>query len=114
MNIDLVGKSTCIKCIFTRLLPGLEAFSYKERFDRLGLFSLECEGLRRNLIEVYKITQGVDSQEIFPKVGLSNTRGKFYGDKFVFLLGVAGVWNTLPAWVMVKADVSETELIILV
>ena len=27
---------------FTRMLLGLDGLSYKERLDRLGLFSLEC------------------------------------------------------------------------
>jgi len=52
--------------------------SYKERLDRLGLFSLERRRLRGDLIEVYKIMRGVDkvdSQHLFPKVGESKTRG---------------------------------------
>ena len=39
---------------FTRMLPGLDGLSYKERLDRLGLFSLECRRLRGDLIEIYK------------------------------------------------------------
>ena len=37
---------------FTRMLPGI---SYEERLNKLGLFSLERQRLRGNLIEVYKI-----------------------------------------------------------
>ena len=45
---------------FTRMLPGLDGLSYKERLDRLGLFSLERRRLRGDLIEVYKIMRGTD------------------------------------------------------
>ena len=101
---------------FTRMLPGLEGMSYKERLDKLGLFSLERRRLRGDLIEVYKIMRDidrVDSQNLFPRVEMSNTRGhvlkvrggKFKGDvrgKF-FTQRVVGVWNVLPG-VVVEAD----------
>eukprot|EP00061_Rhincodon_typus_P013426 g39796.t1 len=41
---------------FTRMLPGL---SNRERLDKLGLFSLERQRLRDDLIEVYKIMRGM-------------------------------------------------------
>jgi len=56
--------------------------------DRLGLFSLERQRLRGDLIKVYKIMRGidkVDSQHIFPKVGESKTRGhrfKVRGERY--------------------------------
>ena len=58
---------------FTRMLPGLDGLSYKERLDRLGHFSLVCRRLRGDLIEVYKIMRGIDqrdSQDLFPKIKL--------------------------------------------
>ena len=63
---------------FTRMLPGLEGISYEERLEKLGLFSLVRRRLRGKLIEVYKIMRGmdrVDSQELFPRVEESITRG---------------------------------------
>ena len=63
---------------FTRILLGFDGLSYRERLDRLGLFSLERRRLRGDLIEVYKIMRGtdqLDSQYRFPKVGESKTRG---------------------------------------
>ena len=60
------------------MLPGLDGLSYKERLDRLGLFSLERRRLGSDLIEVYKIMRGIDqqdSQHLFPKIGESKTRG---------------------------------------
>lgn len=37
------------------MCPGMACFSYKERLERLGLFSLKGKSLRGNMIEVYKI-----------------------------------------------------------
>eukprot|EP00061_Rhincodon_typus_P005649 g25423.t1 len=45
---------------FTSMLLGLEGLSYRERLNRLGLFSLEHWRLRGNRIEVYKIMRGMD------------------------------------------------------
>eukprot|EP00061_Rhincodon_typus_P009495 g33052.t1 len=45
---------------FTRMLPGLESMSYREKLDRLGLFSLDSKRLRGDLIEVYKIMRSID------------------------------------------------------
>eukprot|EP00061_Rhincodon_typus_P007934 g30101.t1 len=47
------------------MMPGLEILSYKERQDRLGLFSLECRRMRSHLIEVYKIMRGIDKKVLW-------------------------------------------------
>lgn len=63
------------------MLPGLMDYSYRERLDRLGLFSLERQWLRGDLIEVYKIMGGVDrieNQNLFPRVEMSNKSGHSY------------------------------------
>ena len=91
------------------MLPGLDGLSYKERLDRLGLFSLERRRLRGDLIEVYKIMRGTDQLErqyLFPKVGESKTRGhrfKVRGERYkraqrgnLFTHRVVSVWNELP------------------
>jgi len=87
----------------------LDGLSYKERLNRLGLFSLERRRFRGDLIEVYKMMRGidkVDSQHPFPKVGKSKTRGhrfKVRGKRYkrvqrgnVFTQRVVSVWNELP------------------
>jgi len=64
--------------MFTRMIPGLQGLGYKERLDKLGLYSLKFRRLRGDLIEVYKILKGnnrVDKGELFPLVGDSRTRG---------------------------------------
>eukprot|EP00061_Rhincodon_typus_P007449 g29158.t1 len=45
---------------FTRMLPGFEDMSYKERLEKLELFSLEWQKLRGDMIEVYKIMKCID------------------------------------------------------
>ena len=55
---------------FTRMPPGLDCLSYKERLDGLELVSLERRRLKADLIEVCKIMRGtdqLDSQYLFPK-----------------------------------------------
>jgi len=44
----------------TRMLPGMEHFSYEETLRKLGLLSLEQRRLRGDLIEVYQIMRGKD------------------------------------------------------
>ena len=98
---------------FTRMLPGLDDLSYKERLDRLGLFSLEHRRLSGDLIEVDKIMKAIDqldSQYLFPKVGVSKTRGhrfKVRGERYksvqrgnLFTQRVVSVWNKLPELVV--------------
>ena len=54
---------------FTRMLSVMKHFSYKARFDRLGLFSLEQRRLRGDLIGVFKIMRDmdrVDRKQLFP------------------------------------------------
>lgn len=70
-----------IQKIFTRTLLGTEGFSYKEKLDKLGMFSLEPRILRGDGIEVYKITRNMDRWivpmcrgEIFKR----DLRGKFF------------------------------------
>ena len=87
--------------------------SYKERLDRLGLFSLERRRLRGDLMEVYKIMRGtdqLDSQYLFPKVGESKTREhrfKVRGERYkrvqkgnFFTQRVVSVWNKLSELVV--------------
>ena len=43
-----------------KMMTGLEHLRYGERLQCLGLFSLEKRCLRGNMIEMYKIMQGMD------------------------------------------------------
>lgn len=58
--------------MFTRMLSVLASISYKERWDELRLFYLECWMLRGDLIEKLKTTWGIDgldSQNHFLQCG---------------------------------------------
>jgi len=95
------------------MLPGVEHLSYKERLDRLGLFSLEQRRLRGDMVEVYKIMRGMDwvnRKQLFPLVEGSITRGKrvrVRGRRFRrnlrqthFTQRVVGIWNALSGKVV--------------
>lgn len=50
---------------FSRMLPGMEDLNYKERLDRLGVFSLEQRILRGDLKDSYNI---MDSHSHFLRI----------------------------------------------
>ena len=98
----------------TRMLPGFKQLSYRERLNKLGLYSLERRRLRGDLIEVFKMMKGIDRVDVdklFPlRVGKIQTRGhdmRIKGQKFrgnmrgnFFTQRVVAVWNDLPAEVV--------------
>eukprot|EP00061_Rhincodon_typus_P019082 g48535.t1 len=57
----------------TRMLLGMDSLGYKERLDRVDLFSLEYRRLRGNLVvEVYKVMRGIDrvtSRKVWSDMG---------------------------------------------
>ena len=64
-----INKVERVQRRFTRILPGLEKLSYRERLNRLVLYSLERRRMRRYLMEVYKIlmdTDRVNASRLFP------------------------------------------------
>uniref|UniRef100_K7GG65 Reverse transcriptase domain-containing protein n=1 Tax=Pelodiscus sinensis TaxID=13735 RepID=K7GG65_PELSI len=93
----------------TKMIRGLERVPYKKRLKRLGLFSLEKRRLRGDMIEVYKIMNGVeraDKEKLFISSLYRRTRGhqmKLMGSrfktnkrKFFFTQRVVNLWNSLP------------------
>eukprot|EP00061_Rhincodon_typus_P005530 g25155.t1 len=66
---------------FTRMLPGMEGLSYKERLDGLVPFSLEHRRMMGDFIEVYKIMRSMDkvnSKGLFPQTEEFKTTGHIF------------------------------------
>jgi len=62
----------------------MKSLTYNERLRTLGLYSLEFRKLRGDLIETYKILNGldrVDAGKLFPLVGEARTRGHSLRDE---------------------------------
>ena len=48
----------------TKMIPSLRKLEYKERWKRLGMFSLRRRGLRGDMIEAFKMIQGIDKANL--------------------------------------------------
>ena len=86
----------------TRLMHGLENLTYQDRLEKTGLYSLECRRQRGDLIETFKILNGLEevqpgkfftlshytvtrggSQKLFKSRFNTNIRGKFFSHRAV-------------------------------
>ena len=95
-----------------RMIPELNGLSYEEKLQHLNLFSLSKRRLRGDMIETFKIFQGIDniSSDIFFNLNKSNTRGhayKLYKGPFkrqcrqhFYSQRVIDPWNKLPSEVV--------------
>jgi len=98
----------------TRLVPQLRKFSYEERLQKLGLTTLEQRRQRGDMIEVFKLLEGVenvDYNQFFTSATtsyalrghdrkLTKTRSRLDIRKFFFSQRVVNTWNNLPASVV--------------
>ena len=56
----------------TRMIPSLRKLSYEERLKKLNLFSLKKRRLRGDMIEVYKMINGIDKVHLDKLFEFSN------------------------------------------
>uniref|UniRef100_A0A803K1Z4 Reverse transcriptase domain-containing protein n=1 Tax=Xenopus tropicalis TaxID=8364 RepID=A0A803K1Z4_XENTR len=93
----------------TKLVKGMESFSYEERLAKLGLFTLEKRRLRGDMITMYKYIKGSYnnlSNVLFTSRSFQRTRGhplrleegRFHLNirKGFFTVRAVRFWNSLP------------------
>ena len=108
----LVGQKRTIEKVqrrATKLLPGLQDMSYRDRLLSLGLPTLEYRRLRADLIQTYKLISGLESvpySKFFDldtsgttrghplKIRLQRTNTASYGS--VYRHRIVQHWNKLP------------------
>ena len=92
----------------TKLVPECKDLKYEERLKLLKLYSLKGRRIRGDLIQVYKIFQGIDDidSKILPMATYNSTRNQGFKlrtryckrdiRKYTFSNRVAETWNSLP------------------
>ena len=96
----------------TKMIPEIRGLSYQERLKKLNMNSLEVRRTKLDLIQTYKILNGVDNVDYtnYFSLNLNNTRNNGYklhavsydtqrmGDFFTYR--IVNMWNELPAKVV--------------
>ena len=105
-HIRLIGG---VQRRFTRMIPELKSLTYEARFKRLNLTTLEIRRIRGDLIEVYRILNGLEKinpDSLFTRSRYTNIRchtmklekKQVHLDirKYFFTQRVIDYWNALP------------------
>ena len=103
----------------TKLIRPCKALSYKDRLLFLQLPTLKYRRFRGDMIEVYKIVNGLYDAKVVPPLERnldSRTRGnsfklkvercKYDVRKFSFCNRVVNVWNSLPIYVVTSGSLN--------
>ena len=103
----------------TKIIPHLKQLSYKERLKRLDLFSLTYRRKRGDLIQMFRLIQGLDNIDINDIVTFdtnSTTRGHKYklkkrqvhkdSRKYYFSERIFDAWNKLPEGIVTSDNLS--------
>ena len=92
----------------TRMIHGLNRLEYKDRLQELNMFSVKRRYVRGDMIEVYKMFEGLDDLDVndfFEVVGEGRTRGhnrklkvkysRLDCRKYFFSIRAVDLWNKL-------------------
>ena len=103
----------------TKMIPSLASLPYEDRLKKLNLTTLEDRRHRGDMIEVYKILNGIDKiQDDFLDLDTNpRTRGHMFKLKklryrtqkrtMFFTARIVNRWNELPDWVVQAKTVSS-------
>ena len=103
----------------TRLIPSIRQIGYQRRLERLNLFNLGTRRLRGQLIETFKILNGITNIEYNKLFTLSRNQTRSNGWKLelkrhnttqcgqFFSYSICNTWNSLPESVVNSASVEE-------
>ena len=103
----------------TKLIPSIRQIGYQRRLERLNLFNLETKRLRGQLIETFKILNGITNVEYNKHFTLSRNQTRSNGWKLelkrynttqcgqFFSYKICSTWNSLPASVVNCTTVEE-------
>ena len=118
-DIDMMEK---VQRRATKLIPSLRSKPYHDRLEELKLYSLEQRRLRGDLIEAYKILnglEGIEESKLFQRsthIQLRGHKDKLFKPalnkglnirKNFFSIRVIKEWNSLPAYV-VEAETTNS------
>ena len=114
-DIDMMEK---VQRRATKMIPSLRSKPYHDRLEELKLYSLEHRRLRRDVIEAYKILnglEGIEESKLFQRrihIQLRGHKDKLFKPalkkglntrKNFFSVRVISEWNSLPAYVVEAA-----------
>ena len=104
----------------TRIIPKLRDLPYEERLKKLNLYSLAYRRRRGDMIQVYKIYEGIDridKDKFFTSPTLASTRGhasKMHKERCrlkvrenVFGQRIVNAWNSLPDMVVQSGSLNQ-------
>ena len=103
----------------TKMIGSCKKMPYSERLRYLDLPTLKFRRIRGDMIEVFKILNGIYDTHIVPtlllnqdtrtrgnSLKLMHTRSKYDVRKYSFCSRVVGIWNTLPDYVVRSCSVN--------
>jgi hypothetical protein len=112
-KISLISDLEKVQKRATKMVSDCRHLSYKNRLIHLNLPTLKFRRARGDMIEVYKILQGLYDSDIVPlllrntysatrgnKFKLAHVRSHYDLRKYSFCSRVVGLWNTLPDYIV--------------